>query len=183
MITSRASLSLSRLASRQIGRCKENVPQSQRHCCSFKSSTIHLRPIPSPSIFAYSRSFASSSRLQLPAAIKDPDHPSDIYFHQLPGSSRYAITYLEKPPSSPDSASIIAFVTPPKDNKEEIYELICQQPDLVEANTAFLDLMHDTLKNECVPEDGMLEYEAYLRKDGWAHLNGASSKESSICLW
>ncbi|UZJ51593.1 hypothetical protein CBS101457_000913 [Exobasidium rhododendri] len=119
------------------------------------------------------RSFATSSVLRSTPTktIKDPDHPSGVYFHQLPDSNRYAISFLSQPPSSSSSASIVGFVTPPSANQIPIYELIVEKPDLVDANRAFTQLMHETLKEECVPQDGLLEYEALLRKDGWAHLN------------
>lgn len=122
------------------------------------------------------RHFTTSriNQVESSTTVKDPDHPSGLYYHQLPGSDRYTISFLSKPPSSPQSASIIAFVNCPASSQQAVYDLALQNPDSVEANPAFLELMHDTLKNECVPQDGLLEYEAMLRKDGWAHLNGAS---------
>lgn len=55
-----------------------------------------------------------------------------------------------------------------------IYDWIVQKPDSVQVNQDFMKMMHETLKYECVPQDGLLEYEAALRKDGWTHLNGQS---------
>ena len=102
-----------------------------------------------------------------------------MYYHQISDTSTYAISFLPKPPSLPTSASIIAFITAPPSNKTPIYELAVQKPDLVEANRGFLELLHDTLKRECV-QDGLLEYEAALRKDGWAHLNGTWQAEGLV---
>jgi hypothetical protein len=184
MTTARGSLSLARLACRSIEGCRDGRIQSRALTSS--SSTIGRAPLlaparrlPSTNLLPSRRFFATSSACLSSAPIKDPYHPSGLYFHQLPDSKRYAISFFSQPPSSPTSASIIAFITPPASNQEEIYDLVVQQPDLVEAHKPFLDLMHDTLKNECVPQDGLLEYEAYLRKDGWAHLNGAEGSLKS----
>lgn len=140
---------------------------------SLPQRASHVHP---PSLL-HLRSFATSppSRAPRSKTIKDPDHPSGVYFHLLPDSSRYAITFLSQPPSSLTSTSIIGFVTPPSSQETvPIYDWIVQKPDSVQVNQDFMKMMHETLKYECVPQDGLLEYEAALRKDGWTHLNGQS---------
>lgn len=178
MSSARGALSLARLSSRSVERCRGSREQSRAWSSSSATIRKTLQPapahrLPSSILHPSSRLFTASSICLSPGPVKDPHHPSGLYFHLLPNSKRYAISFLSQPPTSPTSASIIAFITPPSSNQEEVYDLVVQQPDLVEAHKPFLDLMHDTLKNECVPQDGLLEYEAYLRKDGWAHLNGA----------
>jgi hypothetical protein len=57
------------------------------------------------------------------------------------------------------------------DDQGEIYEVARRKPDLVKVNKAFVDLLHKAMKSEAVANDGMLEYEAHLRKDGFAHVS------------
>jgi hypothetical protein len=159
----------------QLSKRRQNSSTRSVRCHSAARELV-LLPCSSRQLPLAFRSFATSSTSRSPSpekVIKDPYHPSGIYFHQLPESDQYAISFLSTPPSSPTSASIVAFVTPPPSTRTPIYDLIVEKPDLVIANKAFTQLMHDTLKQECVPQDGLLEYEAALRKDGWAHLNGA----------
>lgn len=103
--------------------------------------------------------------------IKDPNHPTGIYFHPLPSSNQYAISLLPQSPSSAKSASIIGFIKDQSDQSGEIYDLAVRNPDLVEPNPSFVQLLHEVLKSEGVPQDGLLEYEAYLRTDGFAHVS------------
>ncbi|PWN35605.1 uncharacterized protein FA14DRAFT_189549 [Meira miltonrushii] len=120
---------------------------------------------------ALTRSFHSTRSVNLASqTVKDPSHPTGIYFHPLPSSNQYAISLLPKSPSSPTSASIIGFIKDQPDSSGEIYDIAVRNPDLVEPHPPFIQLMHDVLKNECVPQDGLLEYEAYLRTDGFAHV-------------
>jgi len=118
------------------------------------------------------RSFHSTKPAGLSSqTIKDPNHPTGIYFHPLPSSNQYAISLLPKSPSSPTSASIIGFIKDQPDQSGEIYDIAVRKPDLVQPHPPFIQLMHDVLKNEGVPQDGLLEYEAYLRTDGFAHVS------------
>lgn len=103
--------------------------------------------------------------------VKDPDHPTGIYFHPLSDAGRYAISLLPKPPSSPSSASIMGYIGD-HDSLGQIYKVAVRNPDLVEINQPFLALLHDVMKTEAIPQDGLLEYEAHLRTDGFAHISG-----------
>ena len=128
------------------------------------------------SSFSFTAKTFTTSAIQRNAPakmIKDPDHPSGVFYHQLDNPNRYAISFLQQPPSSSRSASIIAYVKYPAGSSQiPIYKFIQQKPDAVETNSAFVELLHQTMKDECVPQDGLIEYEAALRVDGWAHLNG-----------
>jgi hypothetical protein len=170
------------LLNRRLGPCNYHRSLSTKSSAtsSFDPTATHTptRAFSSHQLNRFSvernRTFHSSApALSSLKTIKDPHHPSGVYYHPLSDSNQYAISFLEKPPTSSSSASIIAYVTPPPSSKEPIYDLIVQKPDLLEANKKFVQLLHETLKEQCVPQDGLLEYEALLRTDGWAHLNGA----------
>lgn len=137
------------------------------------SSRTHAIPRIPPARTAI-RSFTSSRPARADdSTVKDPEHPSGIYYHTL-ADGRYGMSFLEKPPSSPSAASIIAHVTRPSnvaDRNEPIYHIAVDYPDQVLQHDKFMDLLHDTLKSEAIPNDGMLEYEAVLRQTGWAHVN------------
>lgn len=173
----RKSISPARLLSPRLVRMQQITLQSRTLCLLCTSSTSPPALYPREQYSTLPRQFTTTKRKQVESCktVKDPNHPSGLYYHQLPGSDRYAITFLSEPPNSPESASIIAFVNYPASSQQAVYDMALQNPDAVEANPAFLKLMHETLKNECVGQDGLLEYEAMLRKDGWAHLNGVCS--------
>lgn len=121
------------------------------------------------------RSFSSSPVARADKdVVKDPEHPDGIYYHKL-AEGRFAMSFFEQKPSSPAAASVMAIVTRPQrgdDRNVPIYEIAAHKPDQVETNKAFMALLHETMKAEGVPQDGLIEYEAALRKDGWAHVSG-----------
>ncbi|KAK0536979.1 hypothetical protein OC834_000974 [Tilletia horrida] len=105
-------------------------------------------------------------------------------------TTTWAISLLEQPPSSADAASIIGFVRaasgssstgPPSGHVEgdggaqaagtDPVTFSHAHPDAFFPNPAFLDLLHQTLRDECVEEDELLRFEAQTRGSGWAHLN------------
>lgn len=144
---------------------------------AFHSSTGRIgrsrtSKVPTSHFPALTRNFHSTRSVSLASqTIKDPNHPTGIYFHPLPSSNQYAISLLSEAPSSPTSASIIGFIKDQPDGSGEIYDIAVRKPDLVQTHPPFIQLLHDVLKNECVPQDGLLEYEAYLRTDGFAHVS------------
>ncbi|KAE8250615.1 hypothetical protein A4X13_0g4554 [Tilletia indica] len=105
-------------------------------------------------------------------------------------TSTWAITLLEQPPSSIEAASIMGFVRvatnktdgAPSGHVEsessgdasasaDPVSFSHDNPSALQPNPAFIDLLHKTLRDECVEEDELLRFEAQMRKSGWAHVN------------
>ncbi|CAD6885767.1 unnamed protein product [Tilletia controversa] len=105
-------------------------------------------------------------------------------------TSTWAITLLDQPPSSIEAASIMGFVRvtesagdgPASGHVEsgssndasasaDPVAFSHANPSAVQPNPAFFELLHKTLRDECVEEDELLRFEAQMRKSGWAHVN------------
>lgn len=153
---------------------------SSKGSCSFKLTSF--------------RSFMISSTSSASKTIKDPIHPTGIYYHSLPNSSNssassstspssstsssWAISLLPTPPSSSSSASILAHLqlttsTTSKDEQDDqIPSLVRSNPDNVKPNKEFMRTLHKIFREEIVEKDDMLKFEAGMRGSGWAHLSG-----------
>ncbi|CAO1617539.1 unnamed protein product [Sympodiomycopsis kandeliae] len=109
-------------------------------------------------------------------SIKDPEHPTGLWYHSLPGATsgatRYAVSYLSQSPSSEHSKDVIATFDAPSSQSADPAAFARQNPDRVTANKAFWTLLHEALKEDVVAgeKDAILVQEADLREDGWAHL-------------
>lgn len=102
----------------------------------------------------------------------DTTHPNGIYYHVL-SAQRIALSYLAAAPRSATSPAVLAsFELPEKiDESQTPAQLAQAHADVMEENAAFRQVMHRVLQGAAV-DDGMLQYEAYLRKSGFAHVAG-----------
>jgi hypothetical protein len=122
------------------------------------------------------RHYSSSSSSAPPAAempvYHDTAHPNGIFYHVL-SAQRIALSYLAAPPRSASSPAVLASFELPEhiDESQTPAQLAQAHADVMEENAAFRQLMHGVLKGAAA-DDGMLQYEAYLRKSGFAHVAG-----------
>ncbi|KAK0550441.1 hypothetical protein OC845_002684 [Tilletia horrida] len=108
-------------------------------------------------------------------------------------SSTWAVSLLPTPPSNIDAASIMGYIrvsdsagnkdgTPPSGHVEDgavpggesgdsVVEFAHAHPAAFQPNPSFLELLHKTLREECVEKDELLKFEAATRTSGWAHVN------------
>lgn len=118
------------------------------------------------------RAFSCSALRLAPSPIQHPTHPHPLFLHPL-SSNIYAVSLLSAAPSSPTAASVVAtFQSRSAGTDADLFDEAQSNPDRVSANKAFLTLLHATLKDVCVPQDGLMQYEAALRKSGWIHASG-----------
>ncbi|PWN52658.1 hypothetical protein IE53DRAFT_307832, partial [Violaceomyces palustris] len=126
-------------------------------------------------------------------SFKDPEERSGIYYHPTrisyassPESKAeeidaWSITYLPEPPSSSESESIIAYLLPQSSSsssssssmasfQDSPSEYARQNPDRVRTNPVFWSRFHTILKEELVPKDPVVEFEASVRSNGWLHI-------------
>ncbi|PWN88866.1 hypothetical protein FA10DRAFT_131472 [Acaromyces ingoldii] len=115
------------------------------------------------------RAFSCSALRRAPSPIQHPTHPHPLFLHPI-SSNIYAVSLLSAAPSSPTAASVVAtFQSRSAGTDADLFDEAQSNPDRVSANKAFLTLLHATLKDVCVPQDGLMQYEAALRKSGWIH--------------
>lgn len=109
-------------------------------------------------------------------SVQDKDHPNSLWYHTVSGN-RIAVTHSSTPPSSADSPHVMASFESKNGDADPI-SYARENPDDVHANKAFWDLLHKTLKEDVVAKekDELLQQEADLREDGWAHLAGELAK-------
>lgn len=122
---------------------------------------------------------SGSSRI----TIKDPEPQTGLYYHPTPISiSRgpdqvastvdgWAISFSPKPSASNDA--VIAYVLPTNTSSSqyaEPAEFVRANPDRIRINPSGWRIMHEVLRNEVVPNDDLLRFEASTRESGWAHL-------------
>ncbi|CBQ71942.1 conserved hypothetical protein [Sporisorium reilianum SRZ2] len=114
--------------------------------------------------------------------VKDPEPQTGLYYHPTQISiSRgtdqptstvdgWAISFLPTPSASEDA--IIAYVLPTSSSSQdaEPAAFVRANPDRIRINAAGWKIMHDVLKNDVVPNDDLLKFEASTRESGWAHL-------------
>lgn len=100
-------------------------------------------------------------------AVRDPVVETGLYYHAL-GSDEWAVSLLPHAPARADAPSVIGRIVVPA--AVEPAEHIRNSPDSVHLNAPFWDLLHQVF-HEHVAEDEMLQFEANLRGDGWAHLS------------
>ncbi|GAC96214.1 hypothetical protein PHSY_003794 [Pseudozyma hubeiensis SY62] len=115
--------------------------------------------------------------------VKDPEPQSGLYYHPTqinisrgadqPNSQvdGWAISFLSKPSSSDDA--VIAYVLPTNTSQSQDAEpadFVRANPDRIRINPAGWKIVHEVLKNEVVPHDDLLKFEASTRESGWAHL-------------
>ncbi|PWN27713.1 hypothetical protein BDZ90DRAFT_232117 [Jaminaea rosea] len=100
---------------------------------------------------------------------QDKEHPQSLWYHSL-SNGKYAVTYSSTPPPSAEHPSVIASFN--ADEKVDPIAHARENPDDVHANGPFWDLLHKTLKEDVVAKgkDPILQQEADLREEGWAHL-------------
>ncbi|KDN45314.1 hypothetical protein K437DRAFT_123621 [Tilletiaria anomala UBC 951] len=151
------------MGSRTCCRCLQRPHTSQ----SFAANYFNFR-------VSSLRSF-SGSVLRAAKSIKDPSHPTGIWYHSLNPSSgqRWAVSLLPEAPSRPEAASILGVLsqTPGKGfESAQPYELAASSADNFATNAGFVQLLHKVLKEEIVPSDPTLEFEAKNRESGWAHI-------------
>lgn len=128
-------------------------------------------------------STASRSNSSGRSTVKDPEPQTGLYYHPTQisvsrGDSEsssivdgWAISFLPKPSSSEDA--VIAFILPTNTSSSQDAEpadFVRANPDRIRINPAGWKIMHDVLKNEVVPNDDLLKFEASTRESGWAHL-------------
>lgn len=117
------------------------------------------------------------------STVKDPEPQTGLYYHPTQirisrgeGESSttvdgWAISFLPKPSASEDA--VIAFILPTNISSSQDAEpadFVRANPDRIRINPAGWKIMHDVLKNEVVPNDDLLKFEASTRESGWAHL-------------
>ena len=112
----------------------------------------------------------------------DTAHPNGIFYHVL-SAQRIALSYLAAPPRSASSPAVLASFELPEhiDESQTPAQLAQAHADVMEENAAFRQLMHGVLKGAAA-DDGMLQYEAYLRKSGFAHVAGGCGRAKCCML-
>ncbi|SNX83154.1 uncharacterized protein MEPE_01860 [Melanopsichium pennsylvanicum] len=115
--------------------------------------------------------------------VKDPEPQTGLYYHPTqisiyrgpnePSSTAdgWAISFLANPSSSEDA--VIAYVLPTNTSSSQDSkpaDFVRANPDRIHINPAGWKIMHDVLKNQVVPNDDLLNFEASTRESGWAHL-------------
>ncbi|GAK63569.1 uncharacterized protein PAN0_003d1774 [Moesziomyces antarcticus] len=133
------------------------------------------------------RCFSSSPTIQASSSgrttVKDPEPQTGLYYHPTeisvargPGEPAetvegWAVSFLSQPSANDDAA--IAFILPTTSSSSQDSEpadFVRANPDRIRINPAGWKIMHDVLKNEVVPHDDLLKFEASTRESGWAHL-------------
>ncbi|PWZ00526.1 hypothetical protein BCV70DRAFT_205984 [Testicularia cyperi] len=138
------------------------------------------------------RSFGSTAcRLDASSAgsrttVQDPEPQTGLFYHPTkisvshgPGKPEetvdaWALSFLSEPPSS--EKAIIAYLLPPASSAssttsaDDPASYVRSNPDRIRINKEGWEIMHDVLKNEVVPHDDLLKFEADTRESGWAHL-------------
>lgn len=132
--------------------------------------------------FSAAASFSTSTPSFKPA--QDKEHPQSLWYHSL-SNGKYAVTYSSTPPPSAEHPSVIASFT--ADENVDPIAHARENPDDVYANEPFWDLLHKTLKEDVVAKgkDPILQQEADLREEGWAHLGGEWQKgktDRAVCF-
>lgn len=153
------------------------LPPQSRNASYFSAGGIRLRgqvraPRSSPGV---SVSATSHRCYSTSGSIQDPEHPNGLWYHtvsEADGKVTYAVSYLSTPPSSDSSPSILALLSVP--TGQDVVAFARSNPDAVQAQKPFWDLLHRTLKEDIVgkEKDAILVQEADLRENGWAHLAG-----------
>lgn len=177
----RTASNSNRASSRQLSTLLKRTPQpaSQLYLASVQVSRNHFASGP--------RSFSSTSCTQAEGSgrttVKDPEPQTGLYYHPTQISiarepnkpaetvEGWAISFLPDPSSSEDAT--IAYVLPTNTSSSQDSEpadFVRANPDRIRINPAGWKIMHDVLKNEVVPNDDLLKFEASTRESGWAHL-------------
>ncbi|WFD29023.1 hypothetical protein MSPP1_000027 [Malassezia sp. CBS 17886] len=99
-------------------------------------------------------------------SLADPDGDTALFYHPR-AAGIWAISHLSEPPRSPTSPEVIAQIRPSVGVAPHAF--LREHPDAAELNPAFWDALHTVLQRQ-VPHDEMVQFEADLRHDGWAHL-------------
>ncbi|CEH14660.1 hypothetical protein CBOM_02486 [Ceraceosorus bombacis] len=108
----------------------------------------------------------------------DDVHANGIFYHALTSSGdRYALSYSSKVPSSAEQPSVLGILSLPssaqitaQDGSRLAPSQLAQShaEDFV-TNPNFHSFLHSVLKLAAL-DDGMIQYEAFLRKSGFAHV-------------
>nr|CDI52586.1 conserved hypothetical protein [Melanopsichium pennsylvanicum 4] len=127
--------------------------------------------------------FATRTNASGRTTVKDPEPQTGLYYHPTqisiyrgpnePSSTAdgWAISFLANPSSSEDA--VIAYVLPTNTSSSQDSkpaDFVRANPDRIHINPAGWKIMHDVLKNQVVPNDDLLNFEASTRESGWAHL-------------
>jgi hypothetical protein len=115
--------------------------------------------------------------------VRDPEaqtglyyHPTSIHVSHGEGQPQetvegWALSFL--PEETHTDQAAIAYLLPPKAGKvtdADPATYVRAHPDRVRMNADAWAVVHDVLKNEIVPHDDLLQFEAQTRHSGWAHL-------------
>lgn len=118
-------------------------------------------------VFARRAASAGWRRAVHTRAVADPVAATGLFYHAL-GDSEWAVSFLRDAPRHAESPAVIArFAVPPA---AEPPEHLRRNPDIVRLNAPFWELLHSIFQ-EYAAQDEMLNFEANMRGDGWAHIS------------
>lgn len=118
-------------------------------------------------------------------AVKDPSHPTGLWYHpirsQAASPPSWAVSILPNTPKSLQSVAAMGILSPrlqasrtqtvPLDRLTPM-SVAASDPDAFRPNANFFSWLHATLRDDVVPNDALLDFEASQRESGWAHLAG-----------
>lgn len=107
------------------------------------------------------------SAVRFNAVHRDSDSETGIFYHDL-GHDVWAASLLERAPKDRNSLSVIGLIAAKGQSPDEALRSF---PDHFQSNPEFWNALHKVLKEQ-IPHDDILQFEADMRRDGWAHLCG-----------
>lgn len=132
------------------------------------------------------RALHAGPGVEFGAAFRDPKHPTGLWYHPvrqqhagLPPA--WAVSLLPDAPKSTESATSMGILSPQYPFKQSDHggkldptDVAASDPDAFKPNPNFFSWLHNTLRDQVVPNDALLDFEASQRESGWAHLAGKS---------